>query len=181
MCILVVVMLTGCHKTWVSSDGRVEGGLGTNQFRLAEGRIEYCMKSDLLWVSYLVGMTSNAIRVRDVKHVVTELNGLKAAVETVQLDGKFAGCEEPILLGHDEIVARLSGLAEQLKVDVNTIRGIFVENKEGFITAIIALLEQRDNELNAGAATRAKPGSGDARRNAPSLDVPVHTKGGPKP
>jgi hypothetical protein len=108
----------------------------------SEGRLVYCIKSDQEWVSYLVEMAVSSVQEGTADRALKRLRALHAAVQKVQLGGDYVGCTEPVLLDHDTIINKLTILANRCKTDINVTRGVFVEDKEGFIRAMIMLLEE---------------------------------------
>jgi hypothetical protein len=105
------------------------------------GRLVHCVEKHHNWVKYLVGMCQRGVDSGDTAKLLQKLRELRLAIRKAQLGDEGADCGEPVLLYIDIINKYLMQVAKHGGVDINITRGVFVEDKDGFVQALIVIVE----------------------------------------
>ena len=86
-------------------------------------------------------MKCPAFGVRSLKR----LQSINNSIEVLQLKEDGVDCVETILMGRDKIMRKLMKFSDQCGVDINLIRFVPIEEKRGFVQAMIIIIDNYRN------------------------------------
>lgn len=98
-------------------------------------------KSDTIWTDCLIRRISESINHKTHRQMMKNLMLLEEAIGVAQQREEGIDCIEPLLVDRNLLIYKLDKLSKECQVDLNIIRYIPIEEREGFVRAVQAILE----------------------------------------
>ncbi len=136
LCLVVLLAASSCSRADRQQASNVQPVPGIPLWR-----IQKCVESDELWAECLLHIAVEGIRTGKADEVIKRLKLIGAAIDSVQLIEEGVACTEPLLLEEDKAVKKLVQLSKACGADINLTRFIPLEEKHGYISAMIVLIE----------------------------------------
>jgi len=136
--LIIFVSLTLCSCS--RRVGTQDAGVATHG--IARTRLEKSVQSDQVWTDRLLYQAVEGLTAGKTSEVVGRLQKISASIDNVQLSEDGVDCVEPILLEYDKISQKLVRFSEQCGVDSGLIRFVPVDEKSGFLRAMIIIVNE---------------------------------------
>ena len=113
-------------------------------------QLERSIQSDELWTDRFLFVALEGIKSGKVTEVTSRFLAISNSIEVLQLTADGVDCTEPVLLNRDKTMQKLVKFLEQCGVDINLIRFVQIEEKRGFIQAMILILDNLNANTKVG-------------------------------
>jgi len=97
-------------------------------------------------------MARPTLKSGNTSEVRNELQSIYNAIEVLQLKDDGVDCVELILLDRDTTMKKLIKFSDQFGVDINVIRFVPIEEKQGFVKAMIVIVDNYRDQRQGGTA-----------------------------